>query len=123
VVGSLSMDDWIPCPDPDTAPIPELLAFALTYNAYGRIADDLTRLERVVRPVIKGIETRQAAPPWVGLDLLRAALFFVQRRGHNDFVMSPDQERHMRLLASAVRTASPGGLVYSDTAGPVPWGP
>ncbi|NIZ90787.1 hypothetical protein [Kineococcus rubinsiae] len=82
----------------------ELQEFALSYNAYRRIADSPERLLQVVRPVVRALDASKSIPTWVGMDLLRAAMFYVQRRArateYDD--PSPTAERYYRLLARRI---------------------
>jgi hypothetical protein len=76
--------------------------FGISYNGYRRVADSPARLLQIVRPVIRAVDDRKPIPPWAGLDLLRAALFYVHRRGHFD-EPSPELERQFRLLIARIR--------------------
>lgn len=97
------MSDLIRSPGP-AASLQELQEFALSYNAYRRIADSPERLLQVVRPVIRALDASKSIPAWVGMDLLRAAMFFVQRRARATEYgsPSPEVERHYQLLARRI---------------------
>jgi len=98
-----AVSDLIHCPDP-AAPLEELQDFALSYNAYRRIADSPERLLQVVRPVIRALDAGKSIPTWVGMDLLRAAMFYVQRRARATEYdgPSPVAERHYQFLVRRI---------------------
>jgi hypothetical protein len=101
VVEFRSMPDTVSCPHAD-APLQDLLEFALSYDGYQRLAADAEALSRVVEPVLRELETGDTLPDWVGLDLLRGTLFFIQRQTHHWGDVPPEQERHMRRLVAAI---------------------
>lgn len=59
--------------------MPVLEEFALSYNGYERLGDDPETLEQIVRPLLRTLDRNQAPPPWAGIDLVRGALFYLQR--------------------------------------------
>ena len=107
------MLDLVDCPGDDIS-LPELLQFALTYNGYQRLGDHPTHLHRVVRPVLAAIEKGERPPTWAGLDLLRGALFYIQRMTHHWGDVPPEQEAQMRALLRAIREATHGRPLTVD---------
>lgn len=59
------------------------LDWALTYDAYERIADDPNALLQVLTPALSEYETTGRVPSWAGVDLLRAWAFYRQREAHH----------------------------------------
>ncbi len=90
-----------PCPSPD-AELAVIQRFALSYDGYGRIARDPATLHRVVRPVVTAVKAGKAVPLWVALDLLRAALFYLQREGRATEYAEPVNEVPMRVLVREI---------------------
>lgn len=94
-------------PDPVHAPdadddIEAIMSFALTYNGYTRLADHPEALLRVVEPVIDHLRREGKAPAWAGLDLLRGALFYLQRESRHGSTNSILNESEMRGLTRAI---------------------
>jgi hypothetical protein len=106
------MSGYVTCPGPE-ADLKVILRFALSYNGYERIGRGVEDLARVVKPVLEHLKSSGSAPPWAGTDLLRAALFFLQRQSHHWGHVPPDQEQRMRVLVDALRRAEPG-LMLND---------
>lgn len=107
------MSDWIECPPVDVR-LDELLAFARTYNGYERLGNDPEHLQRVVRPVLTRVENGQQPPEWAGIDLLRGALFYIQRMTHHWGDVPDEQEAQMRVLLTAIRQATGGRPLTAD---------
>lgn len=105
------MADFIRCPSP-RASLPELDEFGISYNAYVRVAAP-ERLLQVVRPVIRAIDQGKGVPEWAGIDLVRAALFFVHRRGHFSGP-SPELEASFRLLVARISELAAGEPLVRD---------
>ena len=101
------------CPDPD-APTEKLLVFAGRYNGYARLANDPQRLQAVVADVLRALDSTERCPEWAGLDLLRGALFYIDREAHHFGELTRERERHVRQLVSAIQVASRGGLLSND---------
>jgi hypothetical protein len=104
------MTQYIQCPA-DDAPLDEIDAFGVSYNAYDRLTSSPERLGAIVRHVLRPVHAGGPIPDWAGLDLLRATLFVVHRQGH---WASPSKELEaaFRLLISRIRVvAGPGPLV------------
>ena len=93
--------------------LPDLLEFALTYDGYERLAD-AEHIHQVVRPVLRAIEKNGNPPEWAGLELLRGALFVLQRNMHWTDDPSGQLEQHMRILLRAIRQAAPDGKLMVD---------
>jgi hypothetical protein len=108
------MDDSIECPGDDNIPLSDLLSFALSYNAYARLAQDPEHLVGIVQPVLAELEHGQDPPAWAGLDLLRGALFYIQRQTHHWGDVPREQESQMRSLLSAIRRIARGRLLSAD---------
>jgi hypothetical protein len=102
---------YIDCPAAD-ADLEGVLLFALSYNGYQRLAEDVEQLAGVVAPVLEHLEAHGAPPPWAGYDLLRGALFFLQRQSHHWGLVPPDQEARMRRLIDAIGRS--GGGPWED---------
>jgi hypothetical protein len=91
------------CP-PDGVSLPDLLEFALTYDGYERLAD-ADHIRQIVRPVLDALE-HDRPPTWARLDLLRAALFYLQRNFHWTDDPTGELEAKMRILLSAIGDAA-----------------
>lgn len=96
-----AMEEYTRCPEP-TAELEEILRFALTYDGYRRLAHDPNLLHGIVSPVLDDLSSSRGVQEWAGLDLLRGALFYIQRSAHHVGYVSPDDERQMRALAVAI---------------------
>jgi hypothetical protein len=107
---------YVTCPEKG-ADLQVILSFALSYNGYERIAREVPDLARVVEPVLEHVESAGSAPPWAGSDLLRAALFFLQRQSHHWGYVPPEQEQRMRLLVEAIRRTGPGPMLDDHRPG------
>ncbi len=106
------MSSFVRCPPPG-ASVAELEEFALSYNAYRRLAGSPKRLLQVVRPVVRALDAGKPVPAWAELDLLRASLFYVHRRGH--FAgPSPELGRAFRVLAGRIGDLAGGSLLPRD---------
>lgn len=109
-----AMAEYTRCPEP-TAELEQILRFALTYHGYRRLAHDPNRLYGIVSPVLEDMNSGRGIPDWAGLDLLRGALFYLQRSAHHVGHVSGDDERQMRTLAAAIgRLARNAPLVADD---------
>ncbi len=97
-------------PPPSDAPLLTLLEYALTYDGYERLAGTVQRLGALVKPVLATLDRTKSVPEWAGGDLLRGALFFVQRQTHHWGDVPAHQEWQMRRLVEALtaRDAGPG---------------
>lgn len=104
-----------PCIASD-APLDEVLRFAVTYNGYARLARDVGRLHDVVEPVLESLRERGAVPEWAGLDLLRGALFFLQRQTHHWGDVPPEEEAYMRTLVAAIAVVAADQSLDADLA-------
>ncbi|MEZ0491768.1 hypothetical protein AB2L28_05900 [Kineococcus sp. TBRC 1896] len=107
------MEEWIRCPS-ENASLQELDSFGVSFNAYERIADSPERLLQVVRPVVRALDADKPIPSWAQVDLLRAALFYVHRRGHWQGP-SPQLERHFRRLVERIGELTRGQPLRRDT--------
>ncbi len=109
------VDSAIICPSAD-APLHDLLEFGLSYNGYERLAGDPEALRRIVDPVIRELDSSGTVPGWAGLDMLRGALFYLQRLTHHWGDVPADQERQMRVLVTAIRRLCQGRAMVADNA-------
>lgn len=89
------------CPDPD-GPMQPIAEFALSYDGYGRTAAEAERILQLLRPVLRQVKKDGTVPPWAGLDVMRGALFYLQREAHFTEVFAPVNEREMRALAREI---------------------
>ncbi len=96
-----AMEEYTRCPEP-TAELEEILSFALTYHGYRRLAHDPNLLYGIVSPVLDDMRSGGGIPEWAGLDLLRGALFYLQRSTHHEGYVPPEGERQMRTLVAAI---------------------
>lgn len=80
--GDESLARGVVCPQPG-APLSEMLEFALTYDGYGRIASSPEHLGNLLEPFFAEWHRDGLPPDWAGIDLLRAALFWLQRGAHH----------------------------------------
>lgn len=106
-------DAVIRCPMADAHP-QDISRFALSYDGYGRIGRDAASLARIVRPVVERIQHRGYVPQWAGLDLMRAALFWLQRQAHFTEYTAPANEKEMRILVSEIALHADGQLLTDD---------
>ena len=111
---AVRMGSDVVCP-PTDADLDVILEFALTYDAYRRLADSPQALAPVISPIVNALEAGDGVPAWAGLDLLRGSLFYLQRRTHRWGDVPPDQEHHMRTLLTGIQTRSEGGPLHSDS--------
>jgi hypothetical protein len=81
----------------------EISEFALTYDGYQRLGENPTRLLQVVRPVIRAVRQEKAVPRWCGIDLLRGALFYLQREAHFTEYVSVVNDVEMRSVVDRIR--------------------
>jgi len=58
------------------------LDWALTYDAYQRLADSPSELEQLLRGVRRSFYAEGAVPEWCGIDLLRGWAFYLVRDDH-----------------------------------------
>ena len=98
----------------DSCDLTELLDFALSYEGCMRLGDSPSRLEPVVAPVLRSLEDSGKPPEWAGIDLLRGALFYVQRMTHHWGDVPAREERQMRTLLAAIRTHARGADLVND---------
>ncbi len=66
---------------PDRVPVAHL-EWALTYDAYRRLASTPDKLERLLRSARKSFRAHGAVPDWCGVDLLRGWAFYLVRTDH-----------------------------------------
>jgi hypothetical protein len=99
---------------PRDAPLQGILEFALTYNGYERLATEVEHLHGVVEPVLTSLAAEEAPPEWAGIDLLRGALFFIQRQTHHWGDVPDEQERFMRQLVGAIAERAAGADIVAD---------
>lgn len=85
-----------------------LAEFALTYNGYELLAKHPHRLYDLVAPIIEGLKRGEAVPPHVGLDLARAALFYLQRGAHHGGWLDDSDLRVWAPLVERIRELSGG---------------
>lgn len=87
-------------PGPE-ADFDEILAYADSYNAYERWADDPNLLFDMLRPVQDAWRESGRVPDWAGMDALRALLFYEYRA---DRFMGgyPEGERRVRDVVAAI---------------------
>lgn len=104
---------WVRCPPVDCG-IPELDAFAWSYDAYFRITSDGERLHEIVRPLLDPLLAGKGLPTDVGPDLLRATLFLMQRRAHWD---SSFADTYVRRGHELIQALGPGTWWQDDKAG------
>jgi len=109
------MTGFIRCPS-EHASLAELDSFGISYDGYRRFADSPERLLQVVRPVIRALDSGKPIPAWAGLDLLRASLFYVHRRGRFSGP-SPQLERDFRLLVKRIGDLAGHGALPRDDLG------
>lgn len=100
-------------PDPE-GPLFDLLVFALTYDAYARLAHPPENLARLVSPVTKALAKTGEPPPWAGVDLLRGTLFWIQRKTHHWGDVPAEEENQMRTLVRAIAKHSGGRVLVED---------
>lgn len=103
------------CPDPD-GPMQPIAQFALSYDGYGRIAAEAERILHLLRPVLEQVKRDGTVPPWAGLDVMRGALFYLQREAHFTEVSEPVNEREMRSLAREIALHVAGRPLPHDHA-------
>ena len=108
------MERDVVCP-PTDADLYVILEFALTYDAYRRLADSPQALAPIISPIVDALAAGGGVPVWAGLDLLRGSLFYLQRRTHHWGDVPPDQEHHMRTLVTGIQTRSEGVPLHSDS--------
>jgi len=94
-------DRSVSCPDPD-GPMDAITQFALSYDGYGRLGRDAQRVLQLVRPVVSQVKKDGSVPLWAGLDVLRGALFYLQREAHWTEYTEPVNEREMRAVTRQV---------------------
>lgn len=96
-----SADQSIRCPDPD-GPMDAIDRFAISYDGYGRTAQEANRILQVVRPVVTQVKKDGTVPLWAGLDVLRGALFYLNREAHWTSYMEPVNERELRAVVRQI---------------------
>lgn len=106
----------IGCPDPD-GPLEQIGRFALSYDGYGRMGRDGVRLLQVIRPVIRAVQKDGTVPGWAGLDVLRGALFFLQRQAHHTEISHPVNEPEMRAVTRQIVLHADGQPLTDDQCG------
>ena len=87
-------------PDEDRT-TPEELEWALTYNAYERLADDPNILGLLLSPLRESFRTEGYVPGWCGVDLLRGWAFYLAREDH--FAGGGTLGREWQAVLSAIR--------------------
>lgn len=103
--------DRVPVPPVDADFWQEIVYFALTYNGYGHHPDVMVVMDIHHRLLQEWEEQHTLDRP---LDELRCALFFVQRRYHDDpGEPEGDERRFVEALLDAIRRVS-GGTVTVD---------
>ena len=102
----------IPSPEADW---PEILQFALTYNAYRRVARGVPELKAVVQPVLDELKRSGTVPGWAGVDMLRATLFFCQRAVHMNDDYGPKSKARFLTLIGAIRETAGYYPLVADT--------
>ena len=80
-------------------------------------------LHRFIEPVLTSVRDRGEPGAHAGVELLRAALFYLQRQTHHWGHVPPADEREMRILLAAIRQACSvivdgGGQHESQLEGP-----
>lgn len=88
-------------PDPDGPP-DAIAHFALSYDGCGRLGVDGQRVLQIVRPVVRQVKKDGTVPAWAGLDVLRGALFYLQREAHWTEHLEPVNEREMRAVTREI---------------------
>lgn len=101
-------------PGPD-AGWPAILEFALTYNAYRRIARHPAELKAVVDPVLTEVNKAGKVPEWAGVDLLRATLFFLQRAVHMNDDYGDRSRARFLVVIEAIRAVAGRYPLVADT--------
>ena len=99
---------------PADAPIPDILKFALTCDAYGRISAEVEQLHGLVEPVLTSLSTERVVAEWAGIDLLRGTLFFVQGQTHHWGDVPNEQEDFMRQLVRSIGIIATDADVVAD---------
>lgn len=92
---------------------PRTIGVRTDLTGYVRLANT-DHIHQVVYPVLDAIETNGNPPEWAGLDLLRGAMFVLQRNMHWTDDPSGQLEQHMRVLLRAIRQAAPEGQLMVD---------
>ena len=100
-------------PDPDGPP-DAIANFALSYDGYGRLGHDAQRVLQIVRPVVRQVQKDGTVPSWAGLDVLRGALFYLQREAHWTEYQSPINEREMRAVTRQIALHVDGQPLPND---------
>jgi hypothetical protein len=89
----------LPAPD---ARIEQILSFAAAYNAYERWVQTPERLEALLAPISREWEATGRIPSDLGVDALRALLFYEYRADY--FAGGSDEgEARMRQVVEALR--------------------